>query len=116
MLEQRTQRVLPVGPKRWVPAILVVLAGWTGFIIYLVLHLQAGSTKWLGGFFLAIGMMNLASYKRGVRRFFARTQSSPHYSAKFWASIGEEGLQLFFLGIGAIFVLAGCVLLIVGSA
>jgi|ERR1019366_2716137 hypothetical protein len=97
---------------RWVIASLVVLAAWMFWLVYLV---SPGPNKFLGGFLLAIGLLNGLFYKSTGRKFFAKTQSSRPFVAGFWARSGERGVQLFFLGVGAIFALAGCLLIIVGS-
>ena len=97
---------------RWVIASLAVLAGWMAWVVYWVLP---GPGRFLGGFLLAIGTLNGLFYKRTGRTFFARTQSSRPLVAEFWASSGERGVQFFFLGIGVIFVVAGCLLIIAGA-
>jgi hypothetical protein len=101
---------------RWVIAQLVLFAGWMGFIVYLLLREPISDSKLIGGFLLAIGALHLCFYKSSGRKFYARTQSLPPHFARFWARIGERGVQLLFLGFGIIFSVAGCILLIAGRA
>ncbi|MGD1024763.1 MAG: hypothetical protein ABR880_18400 [Candidatus Sulfotelmatobacter sp.] len=44
-----------------------------------------------------------------------KRRSSPPFVARVWAIGGEKGAQMLFLGIGFIFALAGCVVMIAGS-
>jgi hypothetical protein len=99
---------------RWVIAQLVLVAAGVGFIFYVTLPLP--SSKLVGGFFFAIGLLNVPFYEKTGHKFFAKTQSSWPQVATFWARSGERGTQILFLGIGIIFAVAGCALLIVGSA
>lgn len=98
---------------RWVIAPLVVLAVWMGVILYAFRPLPP---KLFGGFFLAIGITNVILYKTTGRKFFAKTQASPPFVARVWASSGEKGVQVLFLGIGVIFAVAGCVAIIWGPS
>ena len=66
-----------------------------------------------GWFLLAIGALNLLFCKRIAREFYAKTQSSRPFVANFWLRVGEKGLQVLYLGIGIIFALAGCIVMIV---
>ena len=100
---------------RWVLVFLAPIAGFMGFIVYDVLHVPTSETEFMGLFILAIGAMYLLFYKSSGRKFYARTQRIPSYFATFWARIGERGFQIYFLGIGIIFAIAGCVLVIMGS-
>jgi hypothetical protein len=101
---------------RWVIAFLALCAGFMGFIVYQVLHVPSSGTKFMGGFFLVIGAMNSLFYKSSGRKFYATTQRNPPYFARFWARFGERGIQFFHLGIGIIFTVAGCVLIVLGTA
>ncbi len=103
-----------VKSMRWVIAQLVVIAAGVGFILYAALRLP--SSKWIGGFLLGIGALNVLLHKRTGQKFFARAQSSRPHVAKFWAYSGESGTQLLFLAIGIILAVAGCVLIVMGSA
>jgi hypothetical protein len=99
---------------RLVVAQLVLVAAGVGFIFYVTLPLP--SSKLAGGFFFAIGSLNALFYKRTGQKFYAKSQSSWRQVAKFWARSGERGTQILFLGIGIILAVAGCALLLVGSA
>lgn len=98
----------------WVIAQLTVIAIGMTIFIYVILPSHPGVLG--GGFFLALGALNVLFCKRTGGKFFARTQSSPPFVANFWAHGGERGTQLLFLGIGIILAVAGCILLVVGSA
>jgi hypothetical protein len=97
---------------RWVIALLAILAVWMAFILYVFRpwpdHL------FFGGFFLAIGITNLLFQKTTGRKFFAKTQASPPFVARIWAYGGEKGVQVLFFGIGIIFAVAGCVVMLAG--
>ncbi len=99
---------------RWVIALLIVFALWTTFILYVSQPLP--DSKFFGGFFLLIGIANVLFCKTTGRKLFAKTQASPHFIARVWAHGGEKGVQVLFLGIGIILVIAGCAAIIVGSA
>ncbi len=103
-----------VESTRWVIAFLIMLTGWMAWLVYVIL--SSHPDKLFGGFFLVMGLLNVLFYKSTGRRFFAKTQSSRPFVANFWAPNGEGGIQLLFLGIGIILAVAGCVLIILGSA
>jgi hypothetical protein len=82
--------------------------------LYLVLPLPGA--KLGGGFFLAIGVMNVLFYKRTGQKMFALGQSSRPFVARVWTRGGENGTQLLVLGIGIILAGAGGILLVAGTA
>jgi hypothetical protein len=98
---------------RWVISLLAVLAVWMAAMLYVLRPLPDRFV--FGGFFFAIGITNLLFYKTTGRKLFAKTQASPPFVARVWARVGENGVQLLFLGIGIIFALAGCAAIMVGS-
>lgn len=100
---------------RWVIALLILISAWMAFILYIILSSPALGTRFLGASLLVIGLLNVIFGRRTASKFFARTQTSPSLVAKFWASSGEKGIELLFLGIGIILAVAGCVLLILGT-
>lgn len=100
---------------RWVIALLVLCACGVGFIVYPMLSISVSDRKLFGGFFIAIGVLNMLFYSRNGRKFFAHTQSIPPYFAKFWARGGERGVQLLFLGFGIILTVAGGIIIILGA-
>jgi hypothetical protein len=108
------QGKLTVESTRWVIALLLLCACGVGFIVYVALPLP--DIKLAGGFLLAIGLLHSLFYKRSGQKYFAQTQSLPPYFARFWASIGERGIQLLFLGFGIILTVAGGILIILGAA
>jgi hypothetical protein len=97
---------------RWVIAQLALIATGVAFILYEAIPLP--SSKWIGGFLLGIGTLNVLLHKRTGQKFFAKAQSSRPHLARFWASSGEKGTKLLFLGIGIILAVAGCVLIVLG--
>jgi hypothetical protein len=99
---------------RWIIVLLVVLAVWMAFMLYVFRPLP--DRLFLGGFFLAIGITNVLFCKTNGRRFFAKTQASPGFVARVWVCAGEKGVRVLFLGIGIIFVVAGCIVIVSGSA
>jgi hypothetical protein len=100
---------------RLVIAVLVVLAGWMAFILYMLRPLQNQDRLLFGGFFLAIGVTNVLFCKTSARKLFAKTQAGPPFVASVWGYVGQKGVQVLFLGIGIIFFAAGCVVVIVGT-
>ena len=100
---------------RWVITFLVVLTAWMAGVLYLALPSPNGG-KFLGGCLFAIGALNAIFYKKTGRKFFATTQSSRPFVARFWLCIGEWGTQFMYLGIGIILAVGGCILLVFGSA
>jgi len=105
--------VTSVESRHWITAQLLVIAISVAIFVGAVLPSHPGLLG--GGFFLAIGTLNISFYKSTGRKFFARTQSSGPFVARFWARNGEKGTQVLFLGIGVILAAAGCVLLIAGA-
>ena len=99
---------------RWVILLLTVLAVWMAVMLYVLRPLPGRIL--FGGFFLAIGIANVLFYKTTSRKFFNKTQASPPFVARLWAGVGENGLQVLFLGIGIILAVAGCVVIILGSS
>ena len=74
-----------------------------------------GQTHFLiAGFFLAIGITNLVFWRTNGRKFFARTQTCPPFVAGVCARGGEKGVQVLFLGVGVIFGVAGCIVMMLG--
>jgi hypothetical protein len=98
---------------RWVKALLGVLAVWMAVMLYVFRPWP--DRFFFGGFFLAIGIANVLFYKTIGREFFAKTQASPPFVARVWATAGEKGVQVLCLGIGIIFAVAGCVVMLAGS-
>ncbi len=98
---------------RLVVITLVVIAVGTICVLYVALPYVS---KWVGGFLLVIGALNVLSYRRTGRRAFASMRSKHPFAAWFWVHIGESGSQLLFLGIGIILAIAGCILFIMESA
>jgi hypothetical protein len=99
---------------RWVIAPLVVLAVWMAFMLYVFRPLP--DRLFLGGSFLTIGIMNVPFCKTNGRKLFVKTQASPPFVARVWASAGEKGVQVPFLAIGIIFAVAGWVVIVLGPA
>jgi hypothetical protein len=97
---------------RWIIALLVVLAVWMAFMLYVVRPLA--NSLLFGGFFLTIGIANVAFCKTTGRKFFAKTQTGPTFVARVWAIGGEKGVQVLFLGIGIIFAVAGFIVMGIG--
>jgi len=100
---------------RCVIAVLAMVAAWMAAVLFVALAWPNGG-KSLGGCLLAIGALNLFFYKGIGRKVFAKTQSSRPFVARFWEGIGERGVQLFYLGVGSILAVGGCVLLVFGAA
>ena len=98
----------------WIIAPLAVTAMGVALILDVILPLPGA--KLVGGFFLALGAMNMFLHKRTGRQVFSRTQTSRRFVAGVWARIGENGTQRLFLGIGIILAVAGCILLAAGVA
>jgi hypothetical protein len=96
----------------WIIGPLAAFAIGVAVILDVVLPLPGA--KLVGGFFLAVGAMNVFLHKRTGQQIFARTQSSCRFIAGFWTRIGERGSQRLFLGIGIILAVAGCILLAAG--
>ena len=111
---ERMQMKTGVEPIHWIIAPLVLIALGVAVIVYVALSLPGA--KLGGGFFLAIGALNVLFYKSTGSKFFAKTQSSRPFVARFWARSGENGTQLLFLGIGVILAVAGGILLVAGTA
>ncbi len=102
---------------RWAIVLLVILAMWMAVILYwmsAILHVFRPLPDRLlfGGFFLAIGITNVLFSKRSGRKFFAKTQIGPSFITRFWAYVGEQGVEVLFLGVGVIFAIAGCFVMI----
>ena len=68
-----------------------------------------------GGFFLAIGAINIVFHRSIGRQAYGKVQSKPPFISKFWEVGGEKGAQLLYLGIGIICAVVGCVLLIAAA-
>ncbi len=97
---------------RWVIVQLLVVAILIAAFVLVILPSHPGELG--GGFFVAVGIMNIVSYKSTGRKIFAKTQTSRPFVAKFWAHNGEFGTQVLFLGIGVILAIAGGVLMVAG--
>jgi len=93
----------------WVVALLVVIAAG---VSVLASRLPPDMSRFAGGFFLAIGAMNILFHRRFGRQVYGRAHSMSPFVSKFWDVGGEKGAQLLYLGIGIIFAVVGCVLLI----
>jgi hypothetical protein len=105
-----------VESMRWlIITVLVMFTAGLAFLVYEGLFFPNGA-KSLGGVLLAIGAFNALFSRSNGRKTFAQTQSSRLFGASFWVGVGEGGLQLFYLGSGVIFCVAGCILLVFGSA
>ena len=87
---------------------VVIFAG----VSFLAYRVDPSGRRLGGGFFLAIGAMNILFHRRFGRQAFGRGHSMRLIVARFWDYGGEKGAQLLYLGIGVIFAIVGCVLLI----
>jgi hypothetical protein len=95
---------------------MFVATGMTFFVMFTARDISYADGKLLGGFFIALGLMNSLSCEATSRKLFSKTQSSPPFVAKVGAHIGEKGLQTLYLGIGVILALAGAVVILVSRA
>jgi hypothetical protein len=105
-----------VESMRWVYAVLALFAGWIGLVVYMVLQLSSTGARRIGGFLLVLGVLNLLIYRKSGPALRSTTKPSANFLARFRGRIGETKIQIFFLGIGIIFTVGGCVLVMMGSA
>jgi hypothetical protein len=95
--------------KAWLAAFLVVLAAGVG---WLASKFPPDGDRFAGGCFLLIGAMNILFHRKFGRQIYRNAQSMSPFVSKFWDVGGEKGTQLLYLGIGIVFAVVGCVLLI----
>jgi hypothetical protein len=99
---------------RWIIALLLAFAIWVAFVLYVTWPLPDHFL--FGGFLLATGITNLVFWRTNGRKLFARTQAYPPFVARVWARAREEGVQVLFFGVGVIFGVAGCIVMILGTS
>jgi hypothetical protein len=99
---------------RWIIALLLAFPIWMAFVLYVTWPLPDHFL--FGGFLLAMGITNLVFWRTNGRKLFARTQAYPPFVARVWARGGEKGVQVLFLGVGVIFGVAGCIVMILGTS
>jgi len=93
--------------KQWLFAQLGFIAFGISFLVYVI----PPPGRLEGGFFLAIGAMNIVFNRRLGRQVFNQSRFMRSNSVrKYWDIGGERGSQLLYLGIGFILSAAGCVL------
>ena len=109
-----TQARPSVGSMLGVTIALVPVAGFVGFTVYQLLHLQASGTRFMGVGLLAIGTLNILGRRQIGQQMLRPSKFSPPFFSGFWESLGENRIQTLYLGIGIIFAVAGCVLVIMG--
>jgi hypothetical protein len=92
---------------RWRWGVFALLSAWLAWVLCMV-----PPSMLAGGFLLALGAMNILLHRLIGRQMFAWSRPLPAFAARFWALQGERGVQVFYLGIGIILAIGGCVLLI----
>ena len=97
-------------------ALLILVSAGVGVLLYLVLPPLGGSSILLGWAFLAIGTFNVLLHRRIGRQVFRQSTTLPRFFADFWRSVGEKGVQLFYLGVGIVLAVIGSVFMIMGVA
>jgi hypothetical protein len=106
----------PANTKLQKLALLILISGGIGVILYWVLPPLGSSIMSLGGALLAIGTFNILFHRGIGRQFFRQSTSSPQFFASFWESVGEGGAQLLYFGIGTVLATIGSVFMIIGVA
>jgi uncharacterized membrane protein YfcA len=95
--------------KVWFIALLVIIAAG---VSWLASKLPPDGDRLFGGFFLVVGAMNVLFHRRFGRQVYRKAHSMSPFVSRPWDSVGEKGIQVLYLGIGIIFAVVGCVLLI----
>jgi hypothetical protein len=101
-----------VNPRRALIAILIcILAG----VFTLAFFVPPDSYGFIGIWLVAVGVLNVSFHKAFGRQIFEGTRSMPAFVSNFWGFMGQEKIQLLYLGIGTIFAAAGVFLFLRAS-
>jgi hypothetical protein len=93
--------------------VIVVLFLFSTWAVLLLTKVPRGAYVGIGAFLVVIGVFNILMFRINARRMFASLERL-HYTfiTRFWDRLGADGLRLLYLGMGVVFLSAGCALLI----
>ncbi len=96
---------------RWM--VILVLSVFSAWAIPLLMKVPRSAYVGIGVFLVAIGVFNILLYRTNARRMFGSLERF-HYTfiTRLWDFLGEDGLRFLYLGMGVVFLSAGCALLI----
>lgn len=78
-----------------------------------IFQVPATEGRGIGIFLVAVGAMNIVLHRRLGRQVFTRSmKSKASFVVRFWERIGENTVQLFYLGLGIILGLSGAFLFV----
>jgi hypothetical protein len=98
-----------IGSGRIVIILLVLICAGIGGLLF---KIPSDSYRFLGTCLIAVGIFNALLHKTFGRQTYEWAHSMPKFVTGFWDTIGKEGAQFLYLGIGVILIVAGVVLLI----
>ena len=114
MSDQPVNSPTPLSPedrsKRWLFWLMAIVVCFMGLWTYVVL--KNHSPRYWGALVLAIGAYNIFLRRRMVR---GMSRDGIFNTSRFWATGGEKATAGLFLGIGIVFALAGCAMIVFGS-
>jgi hypothetical protein len=111
---RRRELSMPVSSSvvfRWT-VVGTVFVVFVASVTLMVFAIPPGLSRFFGGPLVAVGIFTLVAHRRFGQQIFRWTRSSSRIVGNFWESIGQQGAQSFYLGIGLALTLAGFFLLI----
>ena len=90
--------------------LMLILGGVIGLLV--VIPSEPQSNRFFGACLIAAGAMNVLLHRRIGRQLFRQVHSRSPLISNFWKRMGQDGIQLLYLGIGIILAAAGLFLLI----
>lgn len=87
----------------------IILFAWICYVLY---DIPSDGYRFLGIVFLTVGIIEILLHKQHARRLYNKASSLPPIGAKFWEYLGEDGIQILYLGIGIALATGGLLALI----
>jgi hypothetical protein len=110
-IETPMPEIAAVESKRGVVVLLMlILGGVIGLLV--MIPSESQSNRFFGACLIAAGAMNVLLRRMIGRQLFRQVNSSSPLISNFWKRMGQDGIQLLYLGIGIILAAAGLFLLI----
>ncbi len=94
-------------------ALLAFALGGLAFIVVIVSREPSEQTRWVGWTLLVIGLFNVLIHKKtGSDTYRWAMKLNGKLGMSDWIALGERNVQVFYLVLGMLIVLAGVALLI----
>ena len=105
-MNTRMPEIATAESRRSLIALLIlILAGMVGLLV--AVPWEPHSDRFFGACLVGAGAMNILLHRRIGRQHFKQVQSMWPAVSNVWKRIGQDGIQILYLGVGIILAAAG---------